>query len=57
MGHLKFGNLVRLRRIVEYTLGADEHRAFKNYIKDGLPNVIRRTTYHVWTVGPGKYKY
>lgn len=48
----EFGNLVRMRHVISYSLSPFEQRAFPNYISKGIPNVLRRTRECILRVAP-----
>ncbi|XP_051829469.1 cytochrome b-c1 complex subunit 8 [Antechinus flavipes] len=48
----EFGNLIRVRHIISYSLSPFEQRAFPNYFTNGIPNVIRRTRDVILRVAP-----
>ncbi|XP_077984346.1 cytochrome b-c1 complex subunit 8-like [Glandiceps talaboti] len=49
---LHFGNLIKAKGIITYSLSPFEQRAFAGVIKDGLPNVWRRFHSCVFRVAP-----
>ncbi|KAG8578805.1 hypothetical protein GDO81_010624 [Engystomops pustulosus] len=52
MGGLHFGNLAKVRHIITFTLSPFEQRAFANVLSKGLPNVWRRFSSNILTIGP-----
>ncbi|XP_077388252.1 cytochrome b-c1 complex subunit 8 [Festucalex cinctus] len=48
----KFGNLIRMRHIITYSLSPFEQRAFPNYFSKGIPNVWRRFTGSFFKIAP-----
>ncbi|KAM9065744.1 cytochrome b-c1 complex subunit 8 [Sarcophilus harrisii] len=48
----EFGNLIRVRHIISYSLSPFEQRAFPSYFTKGIPNVIRRTQDSILRVAP-----
>ncbi|XP_007889645.1 cytochrome b-c1 complex subunit 8 [Callorhinchus milii] len=48
----QFGNLIRMRHIITYTISPFEQRAFANYFSKGIPNVWRRFRAQVFKVAP-----
>lgn len=47
-----FGELAKLRGIVQYSLSPFEQRAFAGVISKGIPNTIRRISENVFRVVP-----
>ncbi|XP_067142037.1 cytochrome b-c1 complex subunit 8 [Centruroides vittatus] len=47
-----FGNLHFIRGIIYYTISPYEQRAFAGFIKEGIPNLLRRFTSQIFVVGP-----
>ncbi|XP_038595803.1 cytochrome b-c1 complex subunit 8 [Tachyglossus aculeatus] len=48
----EFGNLIKVRHIISYSLSPFEQRAFPNYFIKGIPNVLRRTRECILKVAP-----
>ncbi|XP_001366246.1 cytochrome b-c1 complex subunit 8 [Monodelphis domestica] len=48
----EFGNLIRIRHIISYSLSPFEQRAFPNYFSKGIPNMIRRVQDSILRVAP-----
>nr|XP_033782745.1 cytochrome b-c1 complex subunit 8 [Geotrypetes seraphini]XP_033782746.1 cytochrome b-c1 complex subunit 8 [Geotrypetes seraphini]XP_033782747.1 cytochrome b-c1 complex subunit 8 [Geotrypetes seraphini]XP_033782748.1 cytochrome b-c1 complex subunit 8 [Geotrypetes seraphini] len=51
MGH-HFGDLIKVRHIITYSLSPFEQKAFPNYFTKGIPNLWRRFRGQVFRVGP-----
>uniref|UniRef100_UPI00398EDF23 cytochrome b-c1 complex subunit 8 n=1 Tax=Pristiophorus japonicus TaxID=55135 RepID=UPI00398EDF23 len=47
-----FGNLIRLRHIITYTISPFEQKAFANHLSKGIPNTWRRFKSQVFRVAP-----
>ncbi|XP_006003258.1 cytochrome b-c1 complex subunit 8 [Latimeria chalumnae] len=47
-----FGNLIKVRHIITYSLSPFEQKAFPNYFSKGIPNVWRRFRGQVFRVAP-----
>ncbi|MEE6479439.1 hypothetical protein FKM82_012247 [Ascaphus truei] len=47
-----FGDLIKMRHIITYSLSPFEQRAFPNYFSKGIPNVWRRFRSQVFKVMP-----
>ena len=54
MGAKHFGELAKLRGIIQFRLSPHEQRAFAGAISQGLPNVIRRIWSQLFVVGVRK---
>lgn len=50
---LRFGNLYKLRGIVYFRLSPHEQKAFKGFISEGAPNIVRRFHSSVYRYLPG----
>ncbi|XP_072486131.1 cytochrome b-c1 complex subunit 8 [Notamacropus eugenii] len=48
----EFGNLIRVRHIISYSLSPFEQRAFPSYFTKGIPNMLRRTQDSILRVAP-----
>ncbi|XP_001511431.2 cytochrome b-c1 complex subunit 8 [Ornithorhynchus anatinus] len=48
----EFGNLIKVRHIISYSLSPFEQRAFPNFFIKGIPNVLRRTRESILKVAP-----
>ncbi|XP_067852220.1 cytochrome b-c1 complex subunit 8 [Heptranchias perlo] len=47
-----FGNLIKMRHIITYTISPFEQKAFGNYFSKGIPNMWRRFKGQVFRVLP-----
>ncbi|XP_020381499.1 cytochrome b-c1 complex subunit 8 [Stegostoma tigrinum] len=47
-----FGNLIKLRHIITYTISPFEQKAFPNYFSKGIPNTWRRFKGQVLRIVP-----
>ena len=52
-----FGELAYVRGMIYYTLSPYQQRAFAGMIKEGIPNLIRRTRYQIFRVVPRMYRF
>nr|XP_012140550.1 PREDICTED: cytochrome b-c1 complex subunit 8-like [Megachile rotundata] len=51
---LQFGDLpIRIRRIVYYTLAADDQRFWAKFLSHSLPNLFKRSVYNAIVMAPG----
>uniref|UniRef100_A0A8C4MRC7 Cytochrome b-c1 complex subunit 8 n=1 Tax=Equus asinus asinus TaxID=83772 RepID=A0A8C4MRC7_EQUAS len=51
----EFGNLIRMRHVITYSLSPFEQRAFPHYFSKGIPNVLRRTRACILRVAPRRW--
>ncbi|XP_067899940.1 cytochrome b-c1 complex subunit 8 [Heterodontus francisci] len=47
-----FGNLIKLRHIITYTISPFEQKAFANFLSKGIPNTWRRFKGQVFRIVP-----
>lgn len=50
-----FGELAKVRGIVQFRLSPHEQRAFAGAISQGLPNIFRRIRSEIFFVAPRKF--
>lgn len=50
-----FGNLAKVRNIVQYRISPHEQRAFAGAISQGIPNTFRRITSELFYVATRKF--
>lgn len=53
MGHKEFGNLIKAKNIISYSLSPFEQRAFAGALSKGVANLFRRFRSQVGYVAPG----
>ena len=53
MGHKEFGNLIKAKNIITYSLSPFEQRAFAGFFSKGTANLFRRFRSQVGYVAPG----
>lgn len=49
-----FGQLYKMQGIITYVLSPFEQRAYAGAIKNGLPNIVRRTRESIFYFAPRK---
>ena len=54
MGGPQWGSMIKVRRIVQFTLSPFEQKAFAGFVKDGVPRTWRRFSEQVFRIGPRK---
>ncbi|XP_005997905.1 cytochrome b-c1 complex subunit 8-like [Latimeria chalumnae] len=47
-----FGNLIKVRHIITFSLSPFEQKAFPNYFTKGIPNLWRRFQSQIFRVAP-----
>merc|ERR1712183_86323 len=52
-GGLTWGKMGRFQRITSYSLSPFRQSAWKGFLKDGAPNLLRRFNEAVWDIAPG----